>query len=66
MKKGDGRFLISYNNGDNGATSPSHRMSPSREIGVEEIISDCPIDFIEIETAADSLKHSIQRYGAGL
>jgi hypothetical protein len=41
-------------------------MSPSREIGVEEIISDCPIDFIEIETAADSLKHSIQRYGAGL
>lgn len=33
---------------------------------VEEIISDRPVDFIEMETAGDSLRHAIQRYGSEL
>ena len=33
---------------------------------VEEIISDRPVDFIEIETSGDSLRHAIQRYGSEL
>jgi predicted nucleotidyltransferase len=32
----------------------------------EEIIGDHPVDFIEIETAMESLKQAIQRYGVEL
>jgi uncharacterized protein len=32
----------------------------------EEIIADRLVDFIEIETAGESLKHAIQRYGSEL
>lgn len=33
---------------------------------VEEIIGDRLVDFIEIETAGQSLRQAIQRYGAEL
>lgn len=33
---------------------------------VEEIISDRPVDFIEIETSGDSLRHAIRQYGSEL
>ena len=33
---------------------------------VEEIIGDRPVDFIEIETAGESLKRAIERYGVEL
>ena len=33
---------------------------------VEEIIGDRPVDLIEIETAGESLKRAIQRYGVEL
>ena len=32
----------------------------------EEIIGDRPVDFIEIETAMESLKQAIERYGVEL
>jgi hypothetical protein len=32
----------------------------------EEIIGDHPVDFIEIETAMESLKQAIERYGVEL
>lgn len=32
----------------------------------EEIIGDRPVDLIELETAADSLKRAIERYGVEL
>ena len=33
---------------------------------VEEIVDDREVDFIEIETAAESLKRAIERYGVEL
>ena len=33
---------------------------------VEEIVGDCPVDLIEIETAGESLRRAIQRYGVEL
>jgi predicted nucleotidyltransferase len=33
---------------------------------IEEIVADRPVDLIEIETAGESLRRAIQRYGVEL
>ena len=32
----------------------------------EDIIADCPVDFVEIESVSDSLRRAIDRYGVEL